>query len=117
MAVELLVTTDPSSPELKHTEKMDVWAFGMVVYELLTSHVPYTDKPFDVHIILSIIADELPARPATKKKHAIFADALGSLKWFTIQYLLGIFIPASLRFNKLRFSHLLTPLQMISFIQ
>lgn len=62
MARELLVSTDDNSPS-EHNEKTDVWAFGMVIYEMLTWKVPYWEKTNDVLVLMAIAKGELPKAP------------------------------------------------------
>ncbi|KLO19000.1 kinase-like protein [Schizopora paradoxa] len=72
MAFELL------SPRMngasgKHTKESDVWAYGMVIYELLTGHVPYMDLKNDLQVSVAIAGGQLPAMPDNldeeNKKH------------------------------------------------
>jgi len=62
MAKEFFASTSDGNPQM-HSRATDVWAYGMVVYELLTWKVPYADKPYDQNVILAIATGELPAKP------------------------------------------------------
>jgi len=74
MAVELL------APEpVTHCESTDIWAFGMVIYELLSSDVPYNAFRSDLQVIPAITRGELPARPDTGLQHDLVSDALWDL--------------------------------------
>ncbi|KLO13905.1 kinase-like protein, partial [Schizopora paradoxa] len=48
----------------KNDKETDVWAYGMVIYELLTWKVPYHEKPNDIITMLAIIQGELPIMPS-----------------------------------------------------
>ncbi|KLO07652.1 kinase-like protein [Schizopora paradoxa] len=62
LAVELL-NPDSSSTSPNHTEMSDIWAFGMVIYELLSGQIPYHDIKNEGAVILAIATGKLPARP------------------------------------------------------
>ncbi|KAI5119294.1 hypothetical protein M0805_008209 [Coniferiporia weirii] len=49
----------------KHTKESDVWAFGMIVYELLSKERPYAHITIDVQVTISLIRKLLPGRPAS----------------------------------------------------
>ncbi|KLO16202.1 kinase-like protein, partial [Schizopora paradoxa] len=46
-----------------HTKETDVWAYGMVIYEVLTHKVPYFQKRIDIQVLASLIAGEIPIWP------------------------------------------------------
>jgi serine/threonine protein kinase len=64
-----LMTPEYASPEQVKGEPIttatDVYALGVVLYELLTGHRPYRLKSRLVHEILRVICDEEPTRPST----------------------------------------------------
>ncbi|KLO06091.1 kinase-like protein [Schizopora paradoxa] len=62
MAVELLPSLSGGEPS-KNDKKSDIWAFGMVIYKLLSWSVPYYDKQSDVLVLLAIINGQLPEMP------------------------------------------------------
>jgi len=49
--------------QFHHTEKSDMWAFGMTVLELLTRQIPYAHITNDVQVILAILGGTLPNEP------------------------------------------------------
>jgi len=71
MAIELFPTISGDPPS-NHDEKSDVWAFGMVVYELLTWGVPYKSKRNDVAVMMAIVNGELPEKPEDDNKSRMF---------------------------------------------
>lgn len=73
MAIELLVPNDSGIPT-KHDEKSDVWAFGMVIYELLSWKAPYWAKPNYIHVVMTIVNGELPEKPAEGADLSVFDD-------------------------------------------
>jgi len=70
MAKELLLLPDCGSPE--YNEKTDIWAFGMIAYELLSWNVPYYDKKHDQFVILAIMRGELPRKPEANGDPHVF---------------------------------------------
>ncbi|KLO08496.1 kinase-like protein [Schizopora paradoxa] len=60
MAVELLSDDDAGET---HTMMTDIWAFGMVVYELLTRRLPFFEIKIDVRVSLAIMGGQLPSKP------------------------------------------------------
>ncbi|KLO06696.1 kinase-like protein [Schizopora paradoxa] len=62
MAAELLRPTDAKA-QAKPDEKTDVWAFGMVIYELLSWKVPYWMLKNNIHVVLAIVNGDLPTKP------------------------------------------------------
>ncbi|KLO19855.1 kinase-like protein [Schizopora paradoxa] len=56
MAPELLLTS-------KHTKMSDVWAFGMVTYELLSWEIPYFEKERNPMVTLDIFRGDIPTKP------------------------------------------------------
>lgn len=72
MAKELLIFS-PDIPAPKHDEMSDIWAFGMVVYELLSWRVPYYALK-EHFVAFAIIKGELPEKPAVSYIPQIFND-------------------------------------------
>ncbi|KLO12884.1 kinase-like protein [Schizopora paradoxa] len=64
MAVELLATDSEMIPD----EKSDVWAFGMVLYELLERTLPFNHLKTDQQIILAISKGQVPESPSSKDR-------------------------------------------------
>ncbi|KLO11696.1 kinase-like protein, partial [Schizopora paradoxa] len=62
MARELLVPED-SGPSFRPDEQTDIWALGMVIYELLSWKSPYWDKSSDILVFMGIVNGELPGIP------------------------------------------------------
>jgi len=65
MAIELLASSlddDPSKP-VHHTKATDVWAYGMVVYELLTGAAPYAHLKNDLRVAMAIANGQIPSVP------------------------------------------------------
>ncbi|KLO10841.1 kinase-like protein [Schizopora paradoxa] len=58
MAIELL-NCEQTTP----TKRTDVWAFGMVAYELLSGNLPYYQCKSDLQVIPVIIKGGLPSKP------------------------------------------------------
>ncbi|KLO13876.1 kinase-like protein [Schizopora paradoxa] len=71
MASELLQATHNGS-RVKHDEKSDIWAFGMVIYELLSWKLPYYDLENDMFVISVIVAGHLPIAPEESESPRIF---------------------------------------------
>ncbi|KLO05396.1 kinase-like protein [Schizopora paradoxa] len=71
MARELFLSP-PDGRTLKHTAMSDIWAFGMVAYELLSWEVPYGKKRPEPFVMLSIMNGELPERPEQHGDPLIF---------------------------------------------
>jgi len=61
MARELQQSPEASC-ESRHTNKSDVWSFGMVIYELLTRSVPYSSIPIN-QVAAVICRGQLPQEP------------------------------------------------------
>ncbi|KLO20379.1 kinase-like protein [Schizopora paradoxa] len=64
MAIEFFrsILLFPSEVETlhMHTKQSDVWAFGMVTYELLTGLVPFHDLKYDVQVSFAIAYGRKP---------------------------------------------------------
>ncbi|KLO14151.1 kinase-like protein, partial [Schizopora paradoxa] len=76
MALELLSDDDA---EGRHTMMTDIWAFGMVVYELLTRRLPFYELKIDVRVSLAIMGGRLPSQPLS------LDDGDGKLLWSICQ--------------------------------
>jgi len=74
MAFELLAGPEDEAP--KHTKMTDVWAFGMVVYELLSGLVPYGDKKSNYSVSRAIVAYQLPEIPDLDESYANYGSVL-----------------------------------------
>ena len=59
------------------TELVDVFSFGMVVYEIITSHVPWEDDPN-----IKDIEDVIDAIESGKRPHCPKAKVLGFPPYF-----------------------------------
>ncbi|KLO11698.1 kinase-like protein [Schizopora paradoxa] len=62
MARELLAPDDSGSTS-RPDEQTDIWAFGMVIYELISWKLPYWNKNSDILIFMGIVNGELPEIP------------------------------------------------------
>jgi len=69
MSKELLFAFESSDP--KHDEMSDMWAFGMIIYELLSWKVPYSEYN-GVFVALAIIQGKLPTKPEEPEDPLIF---------------------------------------------
>ncbi|KLO07521.1 kinase-like protein [Schizopora paradoxa] len=73
MAKELIdVGADGAS--VGHNEKTDIWAFGMVVYEMLSWKVPYWKFRHDAGVMFQISKGELPEKPTNDSGSNIFIE-------------------------------------------
>jgi len=67
MAIELLDVNLEGAPSgtkpAEHTKETDVWAYGMVIYELLTGEVPFQRLKHDVQVSMAIISGHKPRLP------------------------------------------------------
>ncbi|KLO10839.1 kinase-like protein [Schizopora paradoxa] len=70
MAPELLIVVDGESPSLN--EMTDVWALGMVAYELLSGNVPYANVKNDFAVIPVIQKKITPSKPTEMGDLVIF---------------------------------------------
>jgi len=52
MAVELFPSVTGDPPE-KHSKMTDIWAFGMVAYEMISWNFPYKDMLNDVSVMIN----------------------------------------------------------------
>jgi len=66
MAIELFPSVTGDEPE-KHNEMTDIWALGMVAYELLSWSVPYKEMSNDVLVMMAIVNGKLPATPKAEE--------------------------------------------------
>jgi len=71
MAIELLSLSDDSEVGTIPTEKSDVWAFGMTLYEILNRSFPYSHLKNDTMVALAISNGRLPGKPTPKEKAAL----------------------------------------------
>ncbi|KLO10840.1 kinase-like protein [Schizopora paradoxa] len=62
MAPELLIVVDGESPTLN--EMTDVWALGMVAYELLSGDIPYANVKNDFAVMPIIQKKIIPVKPS-----------------------------------------------------
>ncbi|KLO14121.1 kinase-like protein [Schizopora paradoxa] len=70
MAKELFQVS--SEGHLKYDEATDMWAYGMIAYELLSWNVPYHDMKADHLVMLAILQGVLPAIPEETGNPRIF---------------------------------------------
>ncbi|EJD00027.1 kinase-like protein [Fomitiporia mediterranea MF3/22] len=75
MAYELLILGQ------KNSEKSDVWAFGMIVYEILTQLSPYADCTNDAQVALAIFNGKLPSRPSDFDATTHIDPGISHLLW------------------------------------
>ncbi|KLO13879.1 kinase-like protein [Schizopora paradoxa] len=79
MAIELLSPASGEEPS-KHNKDSDMWAFGMVIYELLSWEVPYCNKRHDALVLNAIVNGELPDRPK-KKEDSLHDEMAFNFLW------------------------------------
>jgi serine/threonine protein kinase len=54
----------------KYDEKVDVWSYGMLLYEMATNRIPYDDCKDEVQIMSAIsVTKELPIFPDDREIH------------------------------------------------
>ncbi|KLO13881.1 kinase-like protein [Schizopora paradoxa] len=68
MAIELFPSISGDEP-FKHDEKSDMWAFGMIIYELLSWEFPYENKRNDALVTITIMNGEVPEKPVPPSGH------------------------------------------------
>ncbi|KLO13867.1 kinase-like protein [Schizopora paradoxa] len=78
MAVELLPSVSGDEPS-KHDKRSDVWAFGMVIYELLSWDVPFNNKHNDVLVLMAIVNGQVPEKPERPERG--YDQSIFSLLW------------------------------------
>lgn len=66
MAPEVLSATKT----VGYSEKVDIWSFGMLLYEMMTLTVPYADEPNHLHIPDLILTGKIPTiNDAVRKRY------------------------------------------------
>ncbi|TDL14288.1 kinase-like protein [Rickenella mellea] len=85
MAIELVKprsqstdNTNPSTNVAEQTKESDVWAFGMVVYELLTKSHPFAGIP-DIQVLIIVVGGGLPNPPRDIKNRPPIDQSLWEL--------------------------------------
>ncbi|KLO16775.1 kinase-like protein, partial [Schizopora paradoxa] len=68
MAKELFQSDEYTDPQ-PHSKTSDVWAFGMVIYELLSQETPYPHLKTDMQVMFAISRGILPTRPTNTVKN------------------------------------------------
>ncbi|KAL5519856.1 hypothetical protein ACEPAG_1516 [Sanghuangporus baumii] len=64
MAPELFYSDEGAeATESKHSKETDVWAYGMVLYEMISKKVPYAHLRRDAQVVVMISRGELPRLP------------------------------------------------------
>ncbi|KAL5482460.1 hypothetical protein ACEPAI_9054 [Sanghuangporus weigelae] len=64
MAPELFYSDEGAeATEAKHSKETDVWAYGMVLYEMISKKVPYAHLHRDAQVVVMIARGELPRLP------------------------------------------------------
>ncbi|KLO11196.1 kinase-like protein [Schizopora paradoxa] len=84
MAIELL----PMNDEIPHQvpdKKSDVWAFGMIIYELLSWKKPYYTQTQDTLVVIAINNGARPTKPEEGSSSAVFDHlwSLAQICWHT----------------------------------
>lgn len=72
MAPELFQSDSTNKVVTRHSEITDMWAFGMVAYELLSGELPYSNMTRDAQVILAVAKGELPGKPMQVGDQEIF---------------------------------------------
>ncbi|KLO08483.1 kinase-like protein [Schizopora paradoxa] len=68
MAVEFfLPSVEGDDIVVEHTKETDVWAFGMVLFELLSGLVPFSHLKTDVQVAMAILSGRTPSRPVSSE--------------------------------------------------
>ncbi|KAH8104875.1 kinase-like protein [Phellopilus nigrolimitatus] len=76
MAVELLRATDQDESPIRTTTALDVWAFGMTVFEIMTGKVPFAEYKHDGGVLCNVVQKNVrPAKPSV----TLVGDALWSV--------------------------------------
>jgi len=70
------IFSDSKSQLVKYTEKIDIWAFGMILFELLTLQIPYNDETKgDIFAITDLIKKGIrPVLPKSGKVLPVLYD-------------------------------------------
>ncbi|KLO14157.1 kinase-like protein [Schizopora paradoxa] len=64
MAVEFFVpSVEGEDVVVEHSKETDVWAFGMVLFELLSGAVPFSSFKTDVQVAMALLSGRTPSRP------------------------------------------------------
>jgi serine/threonine protein kinase len=56
--MRILICLELMKPGQSHNEKVDVWPFGMVVYEITTNQIPYNHCENEMQILTAVSMEQ-----------------------------------------------------------